>query len=382
MVYTAKVTFNTLKLEGVQFSTYDELLIHLQTKWKVLQLSAFKLVCVATAGFTAQEIFDDDSMRGALESNTTGTVKNLKVVVLTHGFSHFCKNKADDVLPGHAEKRSDEDFQPDQTVDSAVYDAEAKAVQLEIKRRAIVINNASVYSMKEFISPVLIGAVTIAITKLPALRMMCEKRVVGINAQGSVDYILFLGLLFILVGEAKLNDIRGGARQNYVQQRACQDSQANKMIPSRMLGLKRKAAFSDAIKVVQTMDTAGIVSTARLYQFSKCHFNDATNECSIRHSKEYELILSTSNDVERAAQLKQLKTILRIIVDMIFKQNEMINNGADARHDMTTAAAVDLTSDVPDVMQNDRDEMVASQLLDELEAVQGSNSVDEDDNVE
>ena len=365
VTYKAKISLNRSTLEA-EFSSYDDMIKQIQSKWSVLKLTAFKLVISTTAKSDENnDLFDDDSMSNILNSTlAAGNVKNnIKVVLLSRGFSHYCTHKDDvsELFPGYSLNLRDEDFPPDQTVADSIYATEANSVQSEIARRAIVINDFAdtcEYTMREFISPVLIGAVIVALSKLPSLRMVCEKRIVGRFAQGPVDYVLFLDSLFILLGEAKLNDMNGGAKQNYVQQRASQDSQAYKMIHSNELGAKRKADYLQALKVVQTINTAGVVSSGRLYQFSKCHFDDAAGQTDIRHSKVYELTLRTTCEAERIGQLCQIEKILRIIVGIILSQYILSQRNGIMQ------------------VQNDIDEQIASESLDRLLA--GSHSDDDE----
>lgn len=120
--------------------------------------------------------------------------------------------------------------------------------------------------MREFISPVLISAVICAASaKLNNLSMVCEKAVVGKKAHGPVDYVIYAGMMCLLLGEAKLNDMTSGLYQNYMQQLASMESIANSMIATSAAGVKRDRAYGTAIKAARLVGSTGVVSTGRLY---------------------------------------------------------------------------------------------------------------------
>jgi hypothetical protein len=364
--------------------SYENLVCQLQEKWKSLKFSHFAVVTLSAPG-TQPVVVTDTSLatlaaaqpqQRAGSRRPSAVVLTLKVHVHTRGFSYYGLHKDEALellnLKHNAVVEDPEAFPLDTRVSEDIYVTQASICQQEIARRAAIFLagasiNSTEYTMREFISPVLIAAVTCASTVVSKLSMLCEKAVIGRKAQGPVDYVVYAGLLCLLLGEAKLKDMAAGVFQNYVQQLAAVESLANSMITASTVGVKRTRAYGTAIKAARLLGTSGVVSTGRLYKFSRCTFSVGSEESNIVSSPEYELTLNPANsETALAAQLDQIKVLLKIIVHLIITQHQVATDTQDARRTLLEGAD-DLQE--PPLGVLDAIETLASQDLTEAQLV-------------
>lgn len=205
-------------------------------------------------------------------------------------------------------------------IDDAILLREADKVLMILgdKAEVIKIALASETTMREFISPVLIGALRCVLDLCKqlygdtVLSLMCEKRIVGHHALGPVDYAIVFDCLDILLTEAKKRDLPMGIVQNLLQQRASQQMLANTLIDFNATGENRKRLFKEAFEEVAETASYGIASTGTQWVFSKTKYINE-NVTDVFLSDEIALDLSNLD-------AGKIKSLLSRIANMILTQ--------------------------------------------------------------
>lgn len=223
---------------------------------------------------------------------------------------------------------------PEKIISSADVKLETKEVVRDIMRRAETINRriASEYTMREFISPVLIGAIKLMLKYLrdrqlnTTLSLVCEKQLIGRRAHGPVDYVLVYDILDIILTEAKKQDIKQGTIQNLLQQRASLDFLCNTLVDFSLTGRKRKEKFEEMFHDLASVPTCGIVSTGEKWVFTVCE-RLPEGKTQVRQSKEITLNLDGSEEDLTTTVEVLLSKIAHLIHRQIenFKESEVIN---------------------------------------------------------
>jgi hypothetical protein len=217
------------------------------------------------------------------------------------------------------------------TAESAIEGA-ASEVQIELAKRARAINleEASEYTKREFISPLVIAAVCVCNVSEKLISMICEKSVVGKHGRGPIDYALLFKRIFVLLTEAKNTDLEGGQAQNIVQQESCRESLANAFVPFVAVGEARKRSFDEVYNVVRTIPTFGIVTTGRQWRFTKV--DHSREKTKVTKSSTFNLLLDPIADpAQQATQLQNIKVILRLIVGVLECQMVQVNSHAKVK---------------------------------------------------
>ena len=115
---------------------------------------------------------------------------------------------------------------PELSVDEVTLTKEELFVFNDLQRRIVYFDQAetSEYTMREFISPILLGALAIYDALNPKkddlLQLVCEKKVSGEIGTGPVDYVVTYRKMNIVLTEAKREKILSGIQQNIRQQEA------------------------------------------------------------------------------------------------------------------------------------------------------------------
>jgi hypothetical protein len=116
------------------------------------------------------------------------------------------------------------------------------------------------------------------------------------------------------------------------------------------------------------MGSSGVVSTGRVYQFSRCTFSAGSEEGNIVTSREYELTLRPAdNEIALRGQLDQINVLLKTIVQLIITQHKAAVDTQDASSTLLKGA-VDLRE--PVLYALDDIENLASQELTEAQLMQ------------
>ena len=246
--------------ETICFSTYDDLVGKIEScdKWNnLLRFSTYELNYIIS------------DIRYPLPENVDhfpqGSLKIIVVIIPAEGFSTAAKKVAKalssigslcrDVpqIP-----RCDENFPccGDDVLSSGVLsDAVNKVLSvLDDKVKVMNLNIASEYTMREFISPILIVVVLLC-TRIwkemhpdnkNMLTLACERIVLGQEAHGPVDYSILFDWFDIVLTEAKKDDLNGGIVQNYLQLKAAKQFTANSIIEFNVYGSEKKRKYEEA----------------------------------------------------------------------------------------------------------------------------------------
>ena len=102
-------------------------------------------------------------------------------------------------------------------IENTVMTNKAKLVQNDIIRRYKICKpnvKESESTMREFISPILIAAVelmadNVVVDPTDELKIKCDKRILGYEYSGPVDYVILFNTFNILVTEAKNTYLHG-----------------------------------------------------------------------------------------------------------------------------------------------------------------------------
>lgn len=215
----------------------------------------------------------------------------------------------------------------DQLIGEGLMTKMANSVQFELKRRYKVFKPKSGSSrpetestMREFISPVLIAAVELMIEHVvksdDELKMKCEKRIIGFEYGGPVDYVILFNLFAILLTEAKHTDLAAALLQNLLQQRAAQQFQAMALVtfeehPSKRRRFEDESTFKQLLK----LGSFGIVSNGAEWVFNKLFLNDPEDDrlmSKVHTSKKYCISLEDPTVDEIKAVLGRICHIINL----------------------------------------------------------------------
>lgn len=345
------------------FQDYDSLLTILHTTWTELQS---KKNLVVKHEKWSNEVVDDDTLFRLL--NVVGHT-NLELIVDTKckEFSHYGTHHQDalNILHIGLVEEINDLFQPDQTISDHLYDAEAARVYDEVMRRFRCYNmiQATEYTMREFISPVLIGALCLTSAnnavsnKDTEVQIVAEKIINGSSGIGPVDYVMSYKSYYIVVGEAKSHNIIDGVYQNLVQQYSALETIANVKVGG-IFGTERKRKLNEFVGELEFLGTYGIVSTGWKWVFTRVQ-KDHNGHVRAFHSAEYS-ITSPKPDYSETALLSikaQIRALLQVIVHIILSQKQIVDNSPIFnQHFVSELRTADLANVPPRIHNEEEDE--------------------------
>jgi len=327
--YKSAVVYNGKQsITIARFKTFEELCEKVQGRWKLLKYSDFDVMNKSSD----MTVDIDGYLRDDLSENLKLYIKRKSI-----GFSKFKHNEEvalsaiDSIfIQWSYIPVNDEIFVtiPENIVSSVDLMSETKEVVRDIMRRAETIDRrmASEYTMREFISPVLVGVIKLMLKYLKdhqmntSLSLVCEKLLIGRLAHGPVDYVLIYDFLDIILTEAKKQDIKEGIIQNLLQQRASLDFLSNTLTDFNLTGRKRKEQFDEIFNDVASVPTCGIVSTGEKWVFTVCE----------RQSGKTDVIQSSEISIKLDGSEEELTTSLGVLLSkiayLVHRQIEMMTN--------------------------------------------------------
>jgi hypothetical protein len=331
-LYQAKFSWKQSKSPLYSFSNYETMLELIQQKWPYLK---HKHLMVVKHKDWIFEVVDDESLQKLF--NHLKSTANVELFVDTKciGFSDYL-SKSDlvkELLNCRSFHRSK--FYFDETISADKYQAESVVVREELLRRfkLLDLRQASEYTMRELISPILYGALSLVDIQndnpLERVQLICEKQISGNSGHGPVDYIMSYRSVYIVIGEAKKNDLDGGVIQNVMQQWNFLESLADKILPSTLSGKKRKVEFDTELRNLKQLGTFGITSTGSSWIFSRLEnaSEGSVDSVIVHESDVYDLSLFQEIDVEKRTIIdRQVEALLRIIVHMIKTQKRILSS--------------------------------------------------------
>ena len=248
---------------------------------------------------------------------------------------------------------------------------------LQDRAKAINLKIASEYTMREFISPILVTVVNLAIdyrstlsessSDRSKLSLVCERVLLGMNAQGPVDYSILFDLIDLVLSEAKKKDLDTGVVQCLLQQRASQEFLVNVLIDLELNGESRKRKFEETFDVVSAIPTFGITSTGSEWVFSTI-FIDSSGQTCVVLSNTIQLDLARP-DLTTVSNL--VSRIVNIVLNQIekVKESKELQETAESFFKKRVATNVDKINSIVSMQ---------STIVNEIEAIgiEGEDSVD------
>lgn len=325
------VSFNKVKHTVNTVLSFEMLESEIQKRWKPCELMKFKLIYKSGDG-AEKEIQNFQDLL-TLKLNEI----NLKLVSACFGFSNYKSKPHDATKAAHFKypdltiiQSNDTPFITT-TFDALLQDktvlAEATQVQIEIERRCSLIDMTAVseYTMREFISPILIGALKL----VNGVSMMCEKRIVVMSGCGPVDYVMVYQNLNIVLTEAKKEDIEAGMNQNIVQQEVSLESLSHEIASLDTNGKDKKRKYNEIYDIVSKIPTFGIVTNAYQWQFllvERSRDEDGNIVATIFKSTRHHFGIKLDCEYAKLHQAHQIVILLGIIRDIIKKQILIIDS--------------------------------------------------------
>ena len=194
----------------------------------------------------------------------------------------------------------------------------------------------SMYTMKEYISTILIGVLQTIIRSNHEkysnknLTIVCNKDIIGKSAYGIVDYSIIYDCMDLIVTESKNDNLNTSIVQNLLQQRACQDFLTNTLIDYNTIQSERKRKFYETFDDIVLTPTYGITTTGSQWVLSKivCNRRQDTGEIQSRVyiSDTIEINLSNIDTI-------QLKRLMSRVAHLIIQYTNAItlNNNLNKR---------------------------------------------------
>jgi Mor family transcriptional regulator len=338
--------------------SFNDLICKLQVvpRWKkTLRYSDFSL----SGEFEKEDLRDvtSDTTLAAVPATTASGEMKLILKLNSKGFSEF-KNSQEEALSSIGSLFNKLEYIPrdnsrfpqvawSQNLSEVDFNAILSRVTEDIMYRNEVIDRelASEYTMREFIGPVLIGALRLVqlflkkTGNIGRLSLICEKIIVGLHARGPVDYVVVFDCLDIILTEAKKLAISEGVIQNLLQQRASQEFLTNVLLDFDETGESRKRCFQDAFDKIASTATCGCATTGSEWIFTKIRYDNKSKQSVVEISDKYTIDLgSKKEDLQQS-----IEPILSIFVKMTMDQIDAVaqNEGlAERRHKKLHALSV------------------------------------------
>lgn len=193
-------------------------------------------------------------------------------------------------------------------------DAEVSLVFDEIVRRVRTVSqiSPSECSMREFISPILIGALNVL---KKDITFCCEKSIYGRLGYGPVDYDFIYNHFHICVAEAKKEAVDLGIAQNIAQMIAAREEFESKYILDKK---KRKRTDEPSVES-RCLRSMGIVSTGTEWIFLQYLFDGSKWILCRSNAVKYALVTDSqpARDALREGISRALVKILYILESQI-----------------------------------------------------------------
>ena len=287
-------------------STLSEFLDLISDTWVSLKQTKFNLI---------------NNLNAAVTDANWSELSNGRSVVVTVSLDRlkFSDWKMDRVeqFVGAIVNKGDCFFSDARTEDDAGLVAETKSVVAELVKRidSISRDSASECTMREFISPVLIGALNVIRNQDIIFR--AEYKIEGWSGNGPVDYDFMYKRFHVCVAEAKKEAIESGIAQNCGQLMASRDLYDYSLATSER---KRKRSF-EPDEVTTALKSIGIVSTGTDWVFLQYFHEGGSWKFCRSDTMQY---LLDSKDC--AALEKGVGDVLRRLVYILRSQIEAVDN--------------------------------------------------------
>jgi hypothetical protein len=333
--FNATLKYKRQSLSLMHRTNLDSLISGIQIKWPAFKIMEFKIYWRNPISNEDELIVKDSQLKQFHAQTVSFTVKSCCV-----GFSDYANKKAEALIATGANyndhtliNTDDNAFPIENVIDHAITE-QAKIVQVELHRleTSIKLEEASEYTKRLFISPLLVAAICYCNNvEKNSVSMLCEKIVCGKHGRGPIDFALLFKHIFVLLTVAKNTDMEGGQSQNIVQQESCRESLANAYVPFELIGENRKRKYDEVFSVVRRIPTFGIVTTANEWRFTMV--DHSADVARLVKSSTYRLLLSpdTNANEQVITQLQNIEAILKRIVGILLYQMKLINENRDVQ---------------------------------------------------
>ena len=209
-------------------------------------------------------------------------------------------------------------FESVEKLNEEILEKEIQYLLTDLRRRikCLDMDQSVEHTMRELISPILIGAIMLSADK--HLKINCVQNIEGELGKGPVDYVISYKSINIVVTETtetKKHTMELGMAQIIAQQVANREERARKM--SKMPGMKRK--YDDILSDIATVPAYGIVTTGDQWLFFQCNGNIVI--------KSEKLTLDIQEgEMHEDRRKKDLDVLLRWIVGIIKTHMTIVNN--------------------------------------------------------
>lgn len=241
---------------------------------------------------------------------------------------------------------------PDLSRDRLAASVDKVMHSLNDRLKVINISLATEYSMREFVSPILIELVILAAElwkSMPGnekdsskLSLACERIIVGKSAHGPVDYSILLDWIDFVLTEVKLKDMSAGIVQNLVQQAACKQFLANTVIPLSGDRETKKKKYEDAFDSVTSIASYGVATTGDRWVLSRCDriLSDGSFKTVVKLSEEFSIGINSERSINREKVSRLLSCLVQVLIvlmrDMRDKPNlKKFKNTMTEEHEST-----------------------------------------------
>ena len=224
-------------------------------------------------------------------------------------------------------KVEQDDFPSMKNLDDSLIAKEVESIFCEVAKRLKVVpydGLSSECTMREFISPLLVGALNLLDG---SVKLQGEKEICGFVGNGPVDYVMEYRSYQIVLTEAKKLTIKAGIKQNIAQIVASKEDFAKQFAFGDDINSKKRK-YKDAFDAIDLIPSFGIVATGAQWVFIKRY--KSGEEYALAESKPLDLFLPQHspivNERTKAEMLDQIKSIVTLIVGIVQDQVEQINN--------------------------------------------------------
>ena len=175
-------------------------------------------------------------------------------------------------------------------LDKEKLEKESEYLSTDLRRRikCLDMDQSVEYTMRELISPILIGAMMLSADD--HLKLICEQNIEGTRGNGPVDYVISFKSINIVLTEAKKEKVDVGVAQNIAQQVANREQLARKLF--NVVGMKRN--YDDLLSEISEVPTYGIITTGDEWLF--------TRYCGIDIIKSEKLTLDIKEGVDHESR--------------------------------------------------------------------------------
>jgi hypothetical protein len=190
--------------------------------------------------------------------------------------------------------------------------------ELEARLEVFDLSETTECIMREFIGPVLVGAIRL-LGADSGIKMRSEYKVVGKRGRGPLDYDLLFKLFHVIVCEAKNGkDVVDGIPQNTAQLVACRE-----VLLENQRKRRKREDHSELDEALEKIPSFGIVSTGRSWVFLKYYKDVEENTWKLQRSVECHLPLAARIE-DRTGLHDAVLNLLQIVAGVLHKQREEV----------------------------------------------------------